>query len=455
MKLIVSTNDSFIAEKEYILNYILSMRLGLDYVLKIVETGIESFQICNQNGESIFISDTFFKSNENSWLTKNSLPSSPVKYIPVCDDVLALLLGYQTLPVVYGNNSECVIEGRKINIDIFGSAFYLLSGYEELVINEVNMFGNFPFEKSFLSQDLLIRQPIVDDYVLILAYYLQKLLGVKEMKKNEFRFSPTHDIDRAFKFHELTLFEHIKGSLGDIVKRKSIKQLLVRNQSYWLQGKNDPYNTYYWLMEQSELRSLKSIFYFKNCNRFGEKDSAYNIRTKALSRQIKDIDKRGHCLGFHPSYETYLNKKLMRSEADDFRQHLRSIGVGQEIKKVRQHYLRYRNPETSELHVEVGFTDDSTLGFSNKAGFRRGTCHPFPVFNIILRRETGIVEHPLILMDVTLFLEAKSPEDRYNLAKQLITTCKHHKGEFVLLWHNEALQTKEDKDFYSDLLTLA
>ncbi len=455
MNVILFTTDKFLIEKKYVFNYVFTIRLGINFEIKTIEEPKNYFQIINQEGKSIFIADSFFSHLSINILDKSSLPNKPLSFLAINDEYLKFKLKEESIPLIFGNSSNILLEKDNfINLDIFGSIFFLLTGYEEIIIKDTDEFNNFPYKKSILSHNNLISRPLVDEYITILSHYLQRNLNIFPLKDTNFKIIPTHDVDRAFKYYEASFTENIKESLIDIIKRKSIKTFIQRNKSYLFNGKGDPFNTYDWLIEQSEKRNLQSIFYFKNHLIDNEKDVAYNIKSKALKNIFLNIDKKGHVIGFHPSYETYTNYKLMLKEAQDFREYLLKLNVKQEISHIRQHYLRYQNPTTSEIQSKIGFSFDSTIGFLNKIGFRRGTCHPFPIFNLTKRFEMNLIEYPLIVMDITLFTETDKWEDRYDLVFKIISKCKQFKGNFIFLWHNEYLYNEELRYFYLSILNI-
>ena len=85
---------------------------------------------------------------------------------------------------------------------------------------------------------------------------------------------------------------------------------------------------------------------------------------------------------------------------------------------------------------------DSTMGYAGAVGFRCGTCYPFPVFNVLTRKELNLVERPLSVMDVSLFSEAYmglTQVEALVKVREIVKTVRLFEGEFVLLWHNSNL----------------
>ena len=107
----------------------------------------------------------------------------------------------------------------------------------------------------------------------------------------------------------------------------------------------------------------------------------------------------------------------------------------------RQHYLRFRVPDTWRDWESVGLTYDSTLTFFDHEGFRCGTCHPYRPFDLERNRELGLWEIPLIVMDGTLRdYRRLSPAAAATHALALAKRCEAVGGTFALLWHNSSLE---------------
>jgi len=93
--------------------------------------------------------------------------------------------------------------------------------------------------------------------------------------------------------------------------------------------------------------------------------------------------------------------------------------------------------------INVGITDDFTLGYADVAGFRLGTCRPVKWINPNTRQLTTLTLHPLTIMDVSLsdkrymYLNA---HEAYEYCIRLINMVESWNGELVLLWHNTSVE---------------
>jgi hypothetical protein len=154
---------------------------------------------------------------------------------------------------------------------------------------------------------------------------------------------------------------------------------------------------------------------------------------------LERVHERGHGIGFHPSYDTFVDEGLWEHE-----KHRLSTVSPQRVSVGRQHYLRFQAPDTWQLWENHGMDWDSTVGYADYEGFRCGTCYDYRVFNFRTRRTLRLRELPLIAMDATLarYRGLAAPQCRAQLNK-LVNEVRKHRGTFVLLWHNSNLTAAE------------
>ena len=111
---------------------------------------------------------------------------------------------------------------------------------------------------------------------------------------------------------------------------------------FYLKGK-DPYDTHDVFLDGAEKLDVKAYFFFMaGChNRFDPRDQLSHPKVKFLLEKIK---KRGHHIGFHPSYKSYDDAQIFSQE----KKRLEKI-TDQKVETGRQHYLRFENPTTWNL----------------------------------------------------------------------------------------------------------
>jgi hypothetical protein len=297
-----------------------------------------------------------------------------------------------------------------------------------------------------------LDRPIVNEYAQMLRNMLTRLGGENKPNNKPFHFILTHDVDGLLMWHN---WRHvIRTAGGDILKRNQPKIAMSRLKDYYAisrQKINDPFDTYDTLMDISEHLGLKSHFYFMSGGAT-EYDcrTPYDITGPNARGILKKIEDRGHLIGFHPSYDTYMNKTMWQEERQKLQdQCSQSIATG------RQHYLRFQVPHTWQLWQDCGMKIDSTCGFADREGFRCGTGHTFPVFNILTRKKLQLKEQPLIFMDSRSFFCGgfEGEPFTHNMAA-IIEGAKLFHTPITLLFHNN-YKHEGFAPLYQDILKLA
>ena len=310
----------------------------------------------------------------------------------------------------------------------------MLTRWEEYVNKTRDIHNRFPAYASLAYKNNFLNRPVVNEYVEML-WNMLKFLGIKqEKKKREFEFVLTHDVDYTFRFRSFK--DIIRVLMADLLKRKSIEEF-KKNINFIL-TKKDPFDTYDYLMDISEKIGVKSYFFLHSSS--SAKQDVNN--DKFLKQVANKIKKRGHFLGYHPSYNAYNDYKLFIKD----KERIENI-IGEKLTVGRQHYLRFEVPTTWQIWEDAQMKWDSTLGYSGFNGFRGGSCYEYSGFNILTRKKLSLKEKPLIIMDVSI------KELNYEL--KLIEKIKAFQGEVVILWHNSSFNTSfwNEKKFYERLIS--
>lgn len=466
MQLIIETPDTRAPERDYILRVILGDFLSLDWQRVPSDRKDACITLQDHSGE-IRMPDILLETPDQDWLTPQSLPAQP---LPVWDSNelgLPITLVNQYLPVIYGDphpgrwtqGSGLESESSTINhsqlthhipIDLFGSCFFMLTRYEEVVKPDRDEHDRFPAWASLAFQENFLERPIIDEYTEVLWAALKNLWPGLERKEHTFRVIPTHDVDRPFGVKGEPWTRVVRRFGGDVLGRKSLKTVARRAGAVLLPGeageKLDPNNTFDWIMEQSERNNLQSEFYFM-AGKTSNYDSGYDVFAARIQRLLKRIHDRGHIIGLHPSYGTLGRPDLLASEAENLCRAMEAAGVDQELRSGRQHYLRWHANSTWEDWEQAGLKQDSSVGFAQHVGFRAGTCRSYTTWSWKDSRHLRLVERPLIAMEGSLFSEKYMAVPSSTVAeknKQLSDTIKTFSGIFIILWHNSRVMDLKD-----------
>lgn len=410
----------------------------------------------------ITLADSFFSQGDDFWLSPTSLPKLPLQNFCTEGCGCHPVLTDRKVPVIFGT-SECSVEPgnhARVGLDIFGSAFFMLSRYEEVVLDDRDEHGRFPATASLAYRAGFLDRPIVDEYCEILWAVAKKLWPHLERIQRQFRVLPSHDVDQPCTYAFRGGWDVLRESAGALFKRHTPLTAL-RGPCQWIVGHyrlpiRDPLNTFSWLMDVSERNSLVSAFYFM-CGRTCERlDAHYEIESRAMRRLLRTIHARGHEVGLHPSYNTFRQPDQVCAEATRLRTLCAEESIEQSEWGGRMHYLRWETPITLSGWDQTQMDYDSTLGFADHVGFRCGTCIEYPAFDPIACRPLRIRIRPLIAMETTVlsrrYMGHSSAESAYGVFKQLKDACRMFRGDFTILWHNSELQSREQQDLYRSVI---
>lgn len=466
--LFVSHPATYSPERQYIFDVLLRDFLGLSYTARPEYRTDICITCLSENGsKQLFIADVLFSTPEAAWLTRESLPKQPIESW----DIARSMLGQKDsppLPVLYGAPFE---EGKymlfsedtiRLGIDIFGTAFFFLTRYEEAVITERDQYGRFPAAASLAAQEGWLRRPIVNEYLEALWSALHHLWPGVNRKARMFEFAISHDIDHPRYFPKLT-----SGQIVRILAAMAVKKHAPFRALHWLVAwcrmklgneNADPYNTFNEIMQLSEAHGLRSAFYFIAENTNGEEMQSETLDSSWVRSVLRHIHGRGHEIGLHTSFETYRDPAQIRKEFAILKRVCSQEGITQIAWGGRQHYLRWEVPATWQAWADNDLNYDSSLMFSEQVGFRCGICYEYTVFNLRTHAVLSLRERPLIVMDGTLFAKQYMHLDiasAYSLVAQLITQCRRYNGIFTILWHNDSFAYPALRKFYRRILKLA
>lgn len=335
--------------------------------------------------------------------------------------------------------AQLIVNGNgelEIPFDLITPSFLLLSRKEEEGYPR-DTHGRFRYQDSLAKHYDFIHLPLVDEYAMLLRKWIMEFLKPElDIIPRQHQFIPTHDIDLLYRFQSpWQAFKSIAGR--DLILEHSWKTTVqsVREYRQWRSdSRQDPYITAILeLIRQSEAQHLSSVFFFK-AQHSGEPDSTYDIQDPNVRYCIERIQEASMKVGLHGSYRSYDNSELFAVE----KARLEKI-AGALITNSRQHYLRF-GPNTLDVWQKAGITDDYTLCYAEQPGFRCGTCHPYPLYDLTHDCATDIIEHPLIVMDGSLldYLHANIDESN-DIINRLRARCEAVEGDFILLWHNHLL----------------
>ncbi len=443
-------------EAQWVCSIIFNDFLGLDYV---AVPSLESGYCLSMNGKKIDLADVFFTGAADSWLKPESLALVQWNL----SDVSGLDIEKITepLPVLFGNPSIEFSENRvRCHVDIFGTAFYMLSRYEEVVKSARDDHDRFAAVSSLAYEANFLYRPIVDEYVEILWACIKFLWPQLERKPEKGHVFVTCDVDQPYDCgtRDLKNLARLLGS--DLLNRydvslaaRRVKNFVVRDCDNYFK---DHFNTFDWYMEICEKHSRRAAFYFIADHPAGVIDGCYDLNEPYIQKLLHKISRRGHEIGMHASYNTYKNSSQIAKERLRLAMACKAANADDSVLGNRQHYLRWDTSQTPDYIDAAGFEYDSTGSFADAPGFRYGTSKSFNMWSWQKNAPLKIRQRPLILMDCSviddLYLGLGYTDEALDLMINLKEIALKFGANFSVLWHNSHLTTAKDREFFETLI---
>lgn len=314
--------------------------------------------------------------------------------------------------------------------DVFSASFYMLSRYEEYLPFQPDVHGRFTGARSLAYRSGFLRLPVVDIWARYLAAELVKRFPVITIRHNEYRSLLTIDVDQPFAYKSRGFLR----SMGGLVKGLAGTGARPSERIKTMAGINaDPYDSFAYIEDQVTRNGCETLYFFPTGDH-GEYDRNPSWKDHDYAAIIKRCDLMAGT-GLHPSYHSAGRPKVLKTEADRYRQI-----TGHSADRARQHWLLLRMPETYQAYENAGIMYDYTMGYADEPGFRAGIARPYPFYDLTREKRTALTIVPFQLMDGTLRqYQHLNPEAAISVTESIINATKNAGGLFVSIWHNTSL----------------
>ena len=304
----------------------------------------------------------------------------------------------------------------------------LFTRKEEYQSSIRDQYDRFPY---YMSRYRDIFEPCASKYL------IEHGFRAEYPEEKPFAVCLTHDTDFLYKTAGTKIYEAL-GNLGNT----HISTITDKLTQIW--SKKIPWWNFSEIMALEDRYNAKSSFYFMVQD---PGDHDYNYDIENCEEIIGELSDKGWEIGLHGGLSAYTDPGEMKEKKQRLEKVLNKNVVG-----YRNHYLRFRIPDTWEHLQSAGFLYDATLGYSDCIGFRNGMCHPFRPFNLTTQSEIDILEIPLNIMDRTFSSYMKlDPAASWEMTKRLIDVTERYRGVITILWHNQMF-FGEQRKFYEKIL---
>jgi hypothetical protein len=439
----------------WLFDVVLTQWLGIPFTREVSPDSFVSFHF---EGAELFIENDFLLRSSNHAPTTELIPKLPLNRW-VLPDELSENIEDAILPVMFGAPHFSKLgKVAKLSLDIFGTIFFVLSRYEEVASSHADQHDRFPGAEGIAHKDGHIQRPIVDEYVEVFWNALLSVMPQLRRKQSSGQISISCDVDEPYERWIKSPLNLAKGVAGALIRRRSLSVAARRIRNAWSSSKNDfthdPNWCFDWYMKICETHGHLATFYFIPTSGLAGVDAAYSLNEARINDLIQSILERGHRIGMHASYGTYLDPILLMEERNRLEKMVKKINPNYTIEENRQHFLRWRVEATPDYLESAGFNYDASGGFADLVGFRFGTSREFQMWSWKKLDTLSLIQRPLIVMEGTImnYMNIEMSTEGMDLIKTLAKRSKRYGGNFSLLWHNSSLGSEIDKSQFNDTL---
>lgn len=416
----------------------------ISYTCKVIFTHIFQIPYKIYNQSQAPKDTSFFTINYTPLPIENSLQIPPIgllseKIIQSCriKDINELIYAANIAEKNYSPTTKI------ISYDVFSIIFFLTSNYEKYVISEKDKYDRYE-ETRYPSFSWGIRQePLVHQFCENLLATFPPILQNEIVSKRKFDYELTWDIDHPWKYLYKGKLRFYLGFLRDIWKGN--KSNLRERVQILFSGKKDPNDTYPIIKAISPPE--KTTFFFL-IGTDTVHDSLFGKDNSHFQSLIQSIQKEGYAIGIHPSFNTYLDAAKIENETKTL-----SEIIQQPIIASRQHFLRYRFPDTFQHLISAGIKKEYSLCLVNDLGFPCGMATPFPWYDLTKEEITDLIIYPAMVMDRSLESYIKgSKEEKMQKFRSILGQVKHFGGKFIFILHNDSLSESREWQGWSEII---
>lgn len=322
-----------------------------------------------------------------------------------------------------------LLDNEDLSYNWLGACFYLLSRMEEYDSNiKPDQHGRFEYRNSVAFKYGFLEKPLIE---LLAQRFMKQHLNACVFPNTETKIIPTLDIDMTHAVKGKPLWRVLPAIFREFIQQKSIEKYLI-----WVGRKADPYDNFNYQLDFFKTNRLKAVYFFQ-VGPYGTFDKNLNIEN---SRFKEVLDKcKGQTIGIHPSYASFQNYPKIEKEILKLKEKTEV-----EITCSRQHFLRFKLPESYRIIQKAGIQKEFSMGYSDSIGFRASVSKPFKWFDLGLNRATDLIIQPFCVMDVTLqyFMNLNIVQSKEKIS-QIYKEVDSVGGVFSFCFHNESLSDQK------------
>jgi hypothetical protein len=319
-------------------------------------------------------------------------------------------------------------ERSSINFDIFASAFFMITCYNEYLPNKKDKYDRYRASQSMNFKLGFLEKPMINIYAQELKKILLTRYPALLFRQGKFEYIPTFDFDMAYSYLEKGFKKNAGGFFRSLII-SDFKDISNRFNVLF-RNKRDPFDTYDYIFKVCA--PFRTIFFFL-LGDHSKLDKNIPYENEKFRNLIKRIAAKTET-GIHLSFRSHMSNEVMEEEIT----RLKEI-TGKQPFSNRFHYLRFTIPSSYLRLIKIGIKEDYSMGYASRVGFRAGTCTPFYFFNLITNEVTNLKIYPFAFMDTTFaHYNRLDPDKALEKIGHIMKYVKDVEGPCYTLWHNSS-----------------
>lgn len=312
-----------------------------------------------------------------------------------------------------------------LDFDLFSAVFYCLSLYQAYTSIGKDQHGRIDFTHWSIRDMKLDRFPYVEIWIRKLQHQLN-IQGVSARMQVPPHLHLSFDIDHCWAYKNRTIPRTLRGMGGDLLKGRFIN--LKRRISVLAGWSPDPYQPFFFWLDNHRDKHITLFFLMRE----GQLDSlnVWNDEKKALIQQVSQHFQ----VGLHPSYH-------VKEQVDRISEEMGMLesSVSKRVTQSRQHYLRWKMPDTFLALHEAGIQQEYSMGYYDQPGFIASTARPFQFYNLESEQSIDMDFHPFCWMDsMNRYYRNMGEEEEFLELQYFIQVAKEANGTAALVFHNDS-----------------
>ena len=326
--------------------------------------------------------------------------------------------------------------------DIFAASFYLLSRYEEYLPHVKDAMGRYPSKESLAFKSQFLQSPVIDIWAqklkeVFLASFPEMTFQRKEIKNQLFI-----QAEQPFKYKTKGFLRSFFSYSVDLFGLQ-FKEIFNRTRVI-LGMRRDPYDSFKYLITASKNAHYKLSFFFMlgTTEEYLNGVTTYKNKFREVIRYVADYTEVGLVLSKKAQKDVDLLKKEKLQ--------LEEI-ILQDVKCAYNMDHVVDLPHTYRELVEMEITQDFTMCYANKPGFRASTCTPFLFYDLDYEIKTPLIIVPVA--GVTSSFNHFDQDKKRTVIVHLQNEVKQVNGHFILGLNNACFGNATDGKFWRSILT--